>query len=375
MDLNRISSFARVVEEGSFTKAASSLGLPKSSVSRNVALLEEELGSKLLQRSSRKLTLTDIGAAYYARVGRALATIGEANTAAAEERSEPRGVIRVSAPPSEGDDLFMPLFAKFVAMYPHIHVDVSMTARHVDVAQEGFDFAIRAGVVRDSSLIARKIATTRFALFASSEYIAARGAPRVLADLADHDCILFHGERRKATWTLTNGARTETVDVTGKLNVDTMGAIRSAVHAGAGIGTLVTLGLERELAEGQLVRVLPDWLGEPTPLSIVYPSTRFVPQRVALLRDFFLQELGALMKQCTEGGGDAARRAAPPRNAGSSAKHSCAPTSPTLGRDAAPSRERPAAGSSSGGPRRSRPRSPATRALPADSRGLRSAKR
>ncbi|MBX3225704.1 MAG: LysR family transcriptional regulator [Labilithrix sp.] len=299
MDLNRITAFVRVVEEGSFTKAAAVLDLPKSSVSRSVALLEEDLGAKLLQRSSRKVTLTEIGTAYYARVGRALVAIEEANTATADERVVPRGTIRVAVPPSDaGTDLFMPLIARFVAQHPHIHVEVSVSARHVDIAGEGFDFAIRAGFVRDPSLIARKITTTSFALYASPSYLAARGTPRSLGDLRAHDCILFHGERRRVKWTLTNGERTESVDVTGRLNVDALAEVRSAARAGAGIGVLVPPIVSDELETGELVRVLPEWYGPPMPLSIVYPSARFVPHRVALLRDHLLTELTKLDWSC-----------------------------------------------------------------------------
>lgn len=299
MDLNRITAFARVVEEGSFTKAASALGLPKSSVSRNVSLLEDELGAKLLQRSSRKVVVTELGAAYYARVGRALATIDEANTAAAEERTIPRGTIRMSAPFDSTNDVLVPLLSRFSHAHPEIHLDLSISARHVDLVAEGFDIALRAGIVRDPSLIARRISVVRYALYVAPSYLAKHGTPHSTEDLHHHECILLHGQRKRALWELVDGERVVNVEVTGRFSVDDIGAARSAAVGGLGIATLAPVMVRDELAAGTLVRVLAPWVGPPTPLSLVYPSARFLPHRVALLRDYLLEELGKIAWSCT----------------------------------------------------------------------------
>lgn len=299
MDLNRITAFARVVEEGSFTKAAIALGLPKSSVSRNVSLLEEDLGTKLLQRSSRKVVVTEAGAAYYARVGRALATIDEANTAAAEERAIPRGTIRMSAPFDSTNDVFVPLLARFSLAHPEIHIDLSISARHVDLVAEGFDLALRAGVVRDPSLIARKIADVRHGLYVAPSYLARHGMPQTLEDLHHHDCVLFNGQRKRAHWELFDGERLVDVEVTGRISVDDIGAARSAAIGALGIALLAPVMVQEEVAAGELVRVLSPWVGQPVPLSLVYPSARFLPHRVALLRDFLLDELGKIAWACS----------------------------------------------------------------------------
>jgi DNA-binding transcriptional LysR family regulator len=315
MDLNRIAVFARVLEEGSFTKAARALSLPKSSVSRSVALLEETLGTRLLHRSSRKVSATEAGATYYAHVARALASIHEANAGAAEENVIATGLVRMTAPFDAGGDVFVPLLARFVEKHPLITVDLVLSGRIVDLVEEGFDLAVRAGPIGDQSLIARKIAEIRFGLFASRAYLKRRGAPTAIAELSSHDAVIFRGTRGHTTWSLTSGGLLESVDVSGRLSVDDMGAVRSAVLAGAGIGLLAPFTCAKDVASGKVVRVLPEWAGAAGLLSLVYSSTRFVPQRVVVLRDYLLTELGRVPWNCSEAPGAAPprKRAAKPR--------------------------------------------------------------
>lgn len=300
IDLNRVAVFARVVDEGSFTKAALALGLPKSSVSRSVALLESELGTRLLQRSSRKLTVTEAGAAYYAQVAGALNAIDTASATAAEQQSVPSGLVRITAPYDSGHDVFMPILARIVEQMPTISLEVSLTNRHVDLAEEGFDLAIRAGAIQNESLIARKIADIRAGLFASRDYLKRRGMPTAIAELAQHACVFFRGERGRAVWTLHSGERVERVEVSGRLGVDDMGAVRNAMLLGVGIALLPPFACAREVAEGTVVRVLPDWVGRASQLSLVYPSARLVPQRVVLVRDYLLGELTRIPWTCSE---------------------------------------------------------------------------
>ena len=300
MDLNRIAVFARVVDEGSFTKAALALGLPKSSVSRAVALLEDELGTRLLQRSSRKLSATEAGMAYYAQVAGALSAIDQANACAAERREVPQGLVRVTAPFDAGRDVFIPIFTRFIEKHPAITIDLMLTARHVDLVEEGVDLGIRAGKIRDQSLIARKISDVRHGLFASRAYVSRHGAPETVAEFAGRACIVHHGTRGRATWTLHAAERVEAVDVTGPLAVDDMRAARDAMLEGAGIALLPPLTCARELRTGDVVRLLPAWIGPPVPLSVVYPSARLMPQRVVLVRDHLLAELPKIPWACTE---------------------------------------------------------------------------
>ncbi len=300
MDLNRVTVFARVVEEGSFTRAAQLLGLPKSSVSRSISLLEEELGARLLQRTSRKVAVTEAGAAYYAEVGHALATIEEANARALEQRSTPKGTVRITAPFDASTDILVPLVVAFHEKHPAITIDLSLSNRAVDLVEEGFDFGLRGGQVRDQSLIVRKIAEVKHGLFASRAYVERRGQPSTVASLAEHDCVLFKSPRGRSTWTLLSGGAEESAAVHGGVSVDDLGALRSAVVVGAGIGLIPPMTVHAELASGAVVRVLPQWTGPSSPFSLVYPSARLVPQRAVLVREYLLKELALFPWGCTE---------------------------------------------------------------------------
>jgi DNA-binding transcriptional LysR family regulator len=299
MDLNRVAAFVRVVQDGSFTAAARALGLPKSSISRSVAQLEHDLGIRLLQRTTRQLHLTDAGAAYFERVSRALGDIGEATTAASDAQSELSGVVRVTAPVDIGIWSLAGIIGRFVRKHPKIRVDVSLTGRVVDLVAEGFDLAVRAGPLRDSSLVARRVGELQSVAYASPKYIARRGTPQVLEDLAGHDCVLFRSTGGAGVWELrhTDGT-TASVNVSGVVSSDDLSFVRKAVLAGSGIGVLPTFLCGRAEATGKLVRVLGDWSLNGAVLHVAYPSARFVPQRVVVLREHLLNELGNLGKEC-----------------------------------------------------------------------------
>jgi DNA-binding transcriptional LysR family regulator len=300
IDLNRITVFTRVVDEGSFTKAAHALGLPKSSVSRSVALLEDELGTRLLHRSSRKLNVTEAGAAYYAQVSGALNVIDSANVAAADQHSIPSGIVRITAPFDAGNDVFIPIFTRLVDRFPTINIELALTGRFVDLVEEGFDLGLRVGEIQDESLIARKIADIRSGLFASHAYLKRCGTPSAVSDLASCDCVIFRGTRGRTQWTVHSGQRIESVKVSGKLSVDDMGAVRNAMIMGAGIAMLPPFACAREVRDGTVVRVLPEWVGAPAQFNLIYPSARFVPQRVVVVRDYLLEELARVPWTCTE---------------------------------------------------------------------------
>jgi len=197
MDLNHVAVFARVVELESFTAAAKQLGLPKSSVSRTVTRLEDELGVRLLQRTTRTLHLTEVGRAYYERARGALSALDEAASAATNSSAEPRGTVRMTAPPDMGIMNLVDIVARFARKYPLVHIDISLSSRFVDLVAEGFDLALRAGKMADSSLVARKIGSDALGIYASANYLRRRGRPKTLADLADHDCVFPRDERQK----------------------------------------------------------------------------------------------------------------------------------------------------------------------------------
>lgn len=290
MDLNRVSLFSRVVEAGSFTKAATQLGVTTSSVSRALQRLEEDLGVRLLQRTTRRLSLTAAGRAYFDQVRGALALLQEAGAAATEMGEEPRGVVRVTIPPSLVNQVIA-MLATFQQRYPKIRVELSVAQRVVDLVEESFDLAVRVGPLRDSSLVARRVGTLRSGLFASRDYVRRRGRPQKLADLAKHDCVLFRGRGGKTTWHLRDGERERTIEVTGPLEVDEVPSAHQAVVAGVGIG-LMSFFVSARLRG--LVRILPRYVSSDIPVSLVSPSKRLEPARVVLLRDFLAAHLAAL---------------------------------------------------------------------------------
>jgi len=294
MDLNHVAIFARVVELESFTAAAKHLGLPKSSVSRTVTRLEDELGVRLLQRTTRKLHLTEAGQAYYDRARVALAGLEEAASAATNLSAEPRGTVRMSAPVDIGILNLGERVARFVRKYPLVQIEISLSSRFVDLVAEGFDLALRAGKLADSSLVARKVGDDSLGLFASAAYVRRRGKPKTLAELASHDCVLFRGTHGKGEWQLTGPRGEERVTVHGPLNVDEMTLVQQAVAAGLGIALLPIVGVRLTAARGLFplpVRLLPEYSLRGASLHLVSPSARFQPASVIAFRDFLLAEL------------------------------------------------------------------------------------
>ncbi|MBC7172260.1 MAG: LysR family transcriptional regulator [Polyangiaceae bacterium] len=290
MDLNRIAVFVRVVEEHGFTAAARTLGLPKSSVSRSVALLEQELGASLLRRSTRKVTLTEAGRAFYDRAARALEAVEEAREAVVELESEVRGPIRITAPPDAGVFLLAPIVTSFAAAHPDVSIDVVLASRVIDLVEERIDLALRAGPLRDPTLVARKLDRFDLALYASPAYLESHRAPRRVTDLADHRCVLFRAGPSGATWKLVGPKGEESIDIRGALNADDYFFVRAAVLSGAGIGLLPTFVASPD--DASLVRVLPAHSAPVGPLHLVYPSSSYLPRRVAVFRDYVADALG-----------------------------------------------------------------------------------
>ena len=299
MDLNHVSAFVRVVQDGTFTAAARALGLPKSSVSRSIAQLEKDLGVRLLHRTTRKIHLTDAGIAFHERVSRALADIDEATSAAADLQRELRGPIRVTAPLDLGVAAVASIVARFVKRHPGIQIEVRLSSRVVDLVAENFDLAVRAGPVRDETLIARRTANMALQLYASPRYLARRGTPEAVEDLERHESLLLRTDSGTLAWRLAStSGREVTVKPTGAISADDIAFLKRAALAGAGIGLFPDFLVHRELRTGKLVRVLPDWRIAASMLHVVYPSSRYVPQRVVAFRDYLIRELGKVATRC-----------------------------------------------------------------------------
>ncbi len=290
MDLHRIAAFARVVEAGSFTGAAEALGVRKSSVSRAVAGLEAALGIRLLQRTTRRLSLTDAGRAYYERARDALASLEEAQQAAAALGAGPRGLVRLTAPTDLAGGV-APVVADFLGAHPAVRVEVSLTPRLVDLVKEGFDLAVRAGPLTDSSLLARKLADTELGLFAAPAYLARAGRPRRLADLVRHECVLYRSPGGTARWRLSGPRGEEEVVVRGRVEGDEFAFVRAVVEAGMGVA-FAPVGMFAAAVEARRAeRVLPAFAQRTAPVHVVWPSRSFEPAAVALLREALVAAL------------------------------------------------------------------------------------
>jgi DNA-binding transcriptional LysR family regulator len=297
-DLNHVAVFVRVVETGSFTAAALALGLPKSSVSRSVSRLELELGVRLLQRTTRSVHLTDAGHAYYDKVSRALSGLEEAQAAVSDMQATPTGVVRVTAAVDIGVNVVAGLVARFVRKNPDIHVEMVLTGRIVNLVEEGVDLAVRAGKMDDSSLVARRVGKLETRLLAAPAYLRRRGTPKTVEDLSGHDCVLFRARRGRTSWELSGPKGVERVEVSGPVSADDFAFVRQLLLAGGGIGLVPWTMCGQDIERGRLVRVLSDYAAPGGALHVVYPSARFVPQRVALLRDFLVQGLLERTSSC-----------------------------------------------------------------------------
>jgi DNA-binding transcriptional LysR family regulator len=279
MDLNQVLVFTRVVQAGSFTAAARALGLPKSTVSRKVAELEERVGARLLQRTTRKLSLTDAGRIYYQHGARIVSEAEAADQAVGRLHSAPRGRLRVTAPVSVAT--LGPVVAEYLRRYPDVTVELVCTDRTVDLIEEGFDVAIRAGRLADSTLVARSLGAVRRLPVAAPGYLRKHGTPRAPRDLERHRAIVFAAGPDPTAWTLVAGEEQVEVRVAARLAVNDLSMLLDAARAALGIAFMPEQDAAADLAAGRLRRVLPAWCSPEVPLHAVYPSARLLSPNVA----------------------------------------------------------------------------------------------
>jgi DNA-binding transcriptional LysR family regulator len=284
MDLNELLVFARVVQAGSFTEAARGLRMPKSTVSRKVAELEERVGAQLLLRTSRKLRLTEVGQAYYEHCARIVEEAEQAELAVTRMQAAPQGLLRVTTPLTFG--CLGPLVSRFLEHYPEVQLELVCTERAVDLMEEGFDLAVRAGRLADSSLIARRLGSIDRIVVAAPAYLEARGTPRSPRELEKHDCVLFGTNLEETVWTLGSGSRSVEVKVRSRLVVNEPDMLRAVTVAGAGITLLPNLNYAEDLAAGRLRRILPEWSASGAPVHALYPSSRHHSPKVMAFVDF-----------------------------------------------------------------------------------------
>lgn len=290
-ELDDMRLFVRAVAAGSLSAAGRELGFSPAVGSKRLARLEGRLGVRLLQRSSRRLALTDEGALYHERCQAILADIDDAEAELAQGRQQARGLLRVSATVAMGRRCIGPLAAEFMQRHPEVTVQVSLSDAMVDLIEDGFDCAVRIGGPQDSRLVARTLGPNRRVLCATPAYLRRRGRPRTLEDLAGHDCILQERiATRQSDWVFIPAdarvaAAPRSVAVQGRLVTDNGEQAHDWALAGLGLVRRSVWDVVEELADGRLVELLPEWAGESAPLQLVFPSRRLLPPRTRLFID------------------------------------------------------------------------------------------
>lgn len=285
MDLNLLETFATVAEQRNFADAATKLGVQRSSVSRSIAALENELGVQLFARTTRNVALTSAGATLYARVRPQLASLHEAVTSLPEREEAPSGMLRITAPNDLGATFLPDVIAGFVARHPAVTVEMSLGNAQVDIVAEGFDVAVRAAPAKrkDSSLVSRKLADIELQLFASPTYLAAHGVPKKLDDVREHEWISFRCKPMPSP--LPKGGKPA------RVSADDMLFARGACVAGVGLALLPSFTARDDVAAGRLVRVLPKAELPTGALYLVHAPTAHVPKKVTAFRDYLLEVL------------------------------------------------------------------------------------
>ena len=297
--LGSIELFCLAAELGSFTAAATTAGVTPAAVSRSVSRLEERLGVRLFVRTTRQIRLTDAGRRYFEQCREALAQLVEAEDAVTGEQSAPAGQLRISSPTPFAHHRLLPLLPKFRQRYPEVKVEVHISNRNIDFAEEGYDLAIRGRDPADSTLVARKLEDSELVLVAAPSYLKRAGKPKSLDDLQNHDCIQFElpSTGRKIPWIFT--VQRETIDVatTGGYTCaeDVLGSVTLA-RAGAGLSQTYRYIVEQDLQRGDLVELLPEHGGTSRPFFLLYPHARHLSLRVRSLVDFLTEELTVRQK-------------------------------------------------------------------------------
>ncbi|RYX99333.1 MAG: LysR family transcriptional regulator [Bradyrhizobiaceae bacterium] len=286
-----------VVEAGSLSAGARQLRAPLATVSRKVAELEQHLGTKLLIRTSRRLTLTDAGRAYVAVSRRIIGQLEQAEREAAGEYKSPRGVLHVTAPVAFGERHLMPIVLPFLAAQPDITLRLLLADKQIDLVSEHVDLALRIGHLQDNALIATRVGMVHRVICASPAYLARLGVPRVPADLAQHDGIAFHGFATSPEWRYRRDTAAFAVEPRSKLSVNTTDAAIQAALAGIGIIRVLCYQVADELKSGRLQVLLSEFAPEPLPVSLVYPDVGLQPLKVRCFLDWAIPRLRADLGQ------------------------------------------------------------------------------
>lgn len=281
-----MNAFVEVVDRGGFTAAEEKLGLSRAQISKLVMQLEAHLGARLLNRTTRKISLTEMGRLYYERCKALLIEIDEIDNMASEQSHSPRGTLTIGAPSSFGTLHFKNVITEYMKQYPQVQISLHLTDRFVDVVEEGFDVVIRIAELANTSLIARKLSTCKLVYCASPAYLEKHGEPGVPQDLSYHHCLLYSNADKPGVWTFHGPAGIEHVSVSGPLTADNGNILTAAALEGLGIVFMPTFIVSDDIRAGRLKQILVDYCPPELSINAVFPSRRYVSAKVRTFIDF-----------------------------------------------------------------------------------------
>ncbi len=292
--LTRMIVFVRAAELRSFTAAAAVLGVSPQMVGKHIAALEAHLGTQLLNRTTRRQSLTAAGQIYYDRCRAVLADAEAADDAVHALNKAPRGRLRINAPVTFGTVRLAPLVVRYLAAFVEVEAELVLSDRYVDIVEEGFDVVLRLGALRDSTLAARPLAPYRLVACAAPEYLARRGVPAQPEALASHECLGFVGSSGLAMdeWSFTCAGQTRLVRIGGRYRVNDARTLRDAAVAGWGVILQAEAIIAEDLAAGRLVRILPGWEGPVRPMHLLFPAARPLTPKLREFIDMVVREFG-----------------------------------------------------------------------------------
>jgi DNA-binding transcriptional LysR family regulator len=288
--LRSMQVFVAAATAGSFAAAAQELDMSAVMVGKHVQALEQQLGARLIERSTRRQALTEIGAAYLERCRDVLAGVEAADRVAENLRAEPQGSLRISAPATYGEQKLAPIIGAYAALYPQVSIDLVLSNRVIDMAEEGIDVAIRSGPITDTGLIARPLRPGHVLAAASPNYLKRHGTPRHPSALSEHNCLVFAGA--SSMWRFTRGREEVAVQARGTLVSNTGASLVAAAIAGMGVAVQADLLMEPALESGRLIRLLPKWELPSRPLHILRRPESRPSAKVRSFVDFVLEQLG-----------------------------------------------------------------------------------
>lgn len=289
--LSEMQAFTESVREGSFSAASRALGLSPSAISKLVTRLEERLQVRLLNRTTRQISLTEAGQRFYLRCNEIIHELEDAESEIGEYGELPQGLLKVNCSPGFAQHQLLPLLSGFHAQYPGLQVELTLTGKTIDLIAEGVDLAIRLGELADSSLIASALGRSDRIVCAAPAYLAREGTPETPADLEAHNCLCLTSRDDVNTWKFGQGEAQEEISVSGNFKTDNVNALLEYGLAGGGILRLSGFMLNRAIQAGQLVPLLTEYDPQPQWVNIVYPHRRFLPAKVRLFIDYLKQNL------------------------------------------------------------------------------------